>query len=65
MFIVVQPTGFMPYFLAAWADGSPNWLTQRAYAKRFTRHAARRIVDQINAQHPVNLAHIEPVKELP
>jgi len=60
MFIVVQPTGFVPYFRAEWSDGSENWLTQRAYAKRYTRHQARRIADQINAQCPVNPAHIEP-----
>lgn len=64
MFVVVQPTGFMPYFLAApWSDGSDNWLTQRAYAKQFTRREAQRIVDRINAQRPINPAHIEPVKE--
>lgn len=60
-YIVVHPTGFVPYCLAEWSDGTPNWVVQRAYAKRFTGPEAHRIVDQINHAYPrpINRAYVE------
>ena len=48
----MQRTGFVPYFLSAWGDGSDNWVTRRDHARTFTGPAARRIASQLNAQRP-------------
>lgn len=65
MFIVVQPTGFMPHFLYGFDEFGPRWLTRKDLAKRFTRREAQRIADQLNAKYPqqVNPVTIQPVKE--
>lgn len=54
-YLVVQRTGFVPYFLCAWRDGShgtDSWDCLRNRAIVFDGPAARRIVNQLNAQRP-------------
>lgn len=54
-YVVVQRTGFMPYFLSAWSDTTSenSWDCLRARALAFDGHAARRIANQLNAQRPM------------
>ncbi len=65
MFIVVQPTGFLPHFLYSWDGANAHWLTRLDLAKKFSRHEAQRIANTLNAQRPtaVNPVTIQPVKE--
>ena len=53
-YVVVQRTGFMPYFLSAWsaASNKDSWDCLRARALVFTGPAARRIANQLNARSP-------------
>jgi len=54
-YVVVQRTGFMPYFLSAWSDATStdSWDCQRARALVFDGPAARRIANQLNALKPM------------
>lgn len=51
-YVVVQRTGFVPYFLAAWYDGTEQWDCLRARALTFDGPTARRIASKINAKNP-------------
>lgn len=51
-YVVVQHTGFVPYFLSAWSDGADNWIVRRAYALTFDGPTAHRIADRLNARRP-------------
>lgn len=51
-YVVVQRTGFMPYFLSAWTNGIDSWDCLRARALVFDAPAARRIANQLNARRP-------------
>lgn len=53
-YVVVQRTGFMPYFLSAWsaAESKDSWDCLRARALAFDGPAARRIANQLNARNP-------------
>lgn len=53
-YVVVQRTGFVPYFLSAWNDvsGTDSWDCLRARAVAFDGPAARRIANQLNAKSP-------------
>lgn len=53
--VVLQPTGFVPYFLYLWDGARTRWHPQLTTAKRFTRRAAQRIADQLNALSPLAL----------
>lgn len=51
-YVVVQRTGFMPYFLSAWTHGIDSWDCLRARAVAFDGPTARRIANQLNARRP-------------
>ena len=57
-YLVVQRTGFVPYFLCAWhdrphgTDGEERWDYQRDRALAFRGPVARQIANQLNAQRP-------------
>lgn len=51
-YVVVQRTGFVPYFLSAWSDGTDCWDCFRARALAFDGPTARRIAKRLNAQRP-------------
>lgn len=56
-YVVVQRTGFMPYFLSTWYDGSEvsdRWDCQRARALTFDGPTARRIANRLNARFPAS-----------
>ena len=61
-FVVVQRTGFCPYFLYTWDGLHTCWLPRRDLAKQFTRNEAQSIIDLLNAASPVavNPVEIEP-----
>lgn len=52
-YIVVQRTGFMPYFLSAWHDEIDHWDCHLDRAVVFDGPAARRIAQQLNARRPM------------
>ena len=54
-YVVVQRTGFMPYFLSAWSDAESkdSWDCLRARALAFDGTVARRIAHQLNARTPM------------
>ena len=54
-YVVVQRTGFMPYFLSVWsaASGTDSWDCLRARALAFDGPVARRIANQLNARRPM------------
>jgi len=56
-YVVVQRTGFMPYFLSAWSDGTDRWDCVRDRALVFDGPGARRIVERLNAQRPAAPIH--------
>ena len=66
-YVVVQRTGFVPYFLSLWSDG-PNgkdsWDYVRARALVFDGPVARQIASQLNARNPaaVVLVSIEVIR---
>ena len=47
-YVVVQRTGFMPYFLSEWHAGTDRWDCLRARALAFDGSAARRIAKLAN-----------------
>ena len=52
-YVVVQRTGFMPYFLcAAWSDGTDRWDCHVDQARVFNGPVARRIAEQLNHSNP-------------
>jgi hypothetical protein len=51
-YVVVQRTGFVPYFVCAWHDGAESWGCERARALSFDARLARQIANQLNARHP-------------
>ena len=51
-YVVVQRTGFVPYFLSAWSDGADRWDCVRARALVLDGSAARRIANRLNARSP-------------
>jgi hypothetical protein len=52
-YVVVQRTGFVPYFLATpWSDGTERWDCHLDQARTFDGPTARRVRDQLNAKHP-------------
>lgn len=53
-FIIIQRTGFCPYFLSAWdaATQTDSWCALRDLAKRFTRYEAEQVVKTLNARNP-------------
>jgi hypothetical protein len=51
-YVIVQCTGFMPYFLCAWSAGTDQWDCHRDRALVFDGSTARRIAGQLNAHHP-------------
>lgn len=60
-YIVVQHTGFMPYFLYAWKEGLPGgthhtvWNCLRTLALKFDGNTARKVMKLLNAQTPTAL----------
>jgi hypothetical protein len=57
-YVVVQRTGFLPYFLCSWSDGTDRWDCHRDQARVFDGPTARRIADQLNNSGP---ARVVPV----
>lgn len=58
-YIVVQRTGFMPYFLSSWIDdGTDRWDCHVDQASVFDGPTARRIADRLNNSYP---ARVVPV----
>lgn len=57
-YVVVQRTGFMPYFLCAWQGGTDSWDHLRDRALVLDGPAARRIADQLNARRPASLVPV-------
>jgi len=54
-YVVVQQTGFMPYFLCAWSDqqtSNHRWDCLRSRALVFDGPKARRIANKLNAHRP-------------
>jgi hypothetical protein len=51
-YVIVQRTGFVPYFLSTWRDGADSWDCLRARALGFDGPTARRIADRLNARRP-------------
>lgn len=55
-YLVVQRTGFMPYFLCAWQpsgkDLKDSWDCLRSRALVFDGPTARQIASQLNARNP-------------
>ena len=52
-YVVVQRTGFMPYFLSSWSSaGTDRWDCLRARAIVLDGPTARRIASQLNGRHP-------------
>jgi hypothetical protein len=51
-YVVVQRTGFVPYVLSAWTNGTESWDCLRSRALAFDGPAARRIANQLNARRP-------------
>lgn len=61
-YVVVQRTGFVPYFLYAWREGSLDsdvWNCSRALARQFDGPTARRIAAQINGRQPAAVIPVE------
>jgi hypothetical protein len=59
-YVIVQRTGFIPYFLSAWRDGTDCWVHLRSHARVFDGRAARLVAKQLNARysavpHPVTV----------
>jgi len=50
--IVVQRTGFLPYFLCSWRDGTDRWDCHVDQARVLDGPTARRIANQLNARSP-------------
>jgi len=53
-YVLVQRTGFLPYFLCSWSDGTDRWDCHRDQARVFDGPTARRIVKQLNARSPAS-----------
>lgn len=51
-YVVVQRTGFVPYFLSAWIEGTDRWDCQRARALCFNGPTARKIAQQLSDRYP-------------
>lgn len=51
-YVVVQRTGFLPYFLSSWGDGTDRWDCHVDQACVFNGPAARRIAEQLNNSNP-------------
>jgi hypothetical protein len=51
-YVVVQRTGFVPYFLSTWYDGTDRWDCLLARAIVFDGLTARRIANRLNAKSP-------------
>jgi hypothetical protein len=54
-YVVVQSTGFMPYFLCAWNDeqeSSHQWACLRSRALVFDGPKARKVANKLNALQP-------------
>jgi len=52
-YLVVQRTGFMPYFLCTWQpNGKESWDCLRNRALVFDGPTARQIASQLNARNP-------------
>ena len=51
-YVVVQRTGFVPYFLSTWYDGTDRWDCLRSRAIVFDGPTARQIARQLNARNP-------------
>ena len=51
-YVVVQHTGFVPYFLSSWSDGTDRWDCLRARAIVLDGPTARRIASQLNGLRP-------------
>lgn len=49
-YVVVQRTGFMPYFLSAWTNEIDSW--DCLLARVFDGPTARRIANQLNTRKP-------------
>ena len=51
--MVVQRTGFMPYFLCTWSfEGDDEWSPLAMRALRFEGKRARAIAARLNARNP-------------
>ena len=65
-YVVVGPTGFLPYFLYAWEDDGAHvhWLPRRDLARRFTAQEAHRVANRLNAASPgaVHRVYVEKVE---
>lgn len=61
-YIVVQRTGFVPYFLSSWIDETDSWNCHLTQARRFDRMTARRIASQLNANNRVLPVSVERVR---
>ncbi len=51
-YVVVQRTGFLPYFLSSWIDETDRWDCHVDRARVFDGPTARRIASQLNDQRP-------------
>lgn len=61
-YVVVQRTGFMPYFLSEWYEGvdlCDRWDRLRSRALQFDLTAARRVMKQLNAARPTAILPVE------
>jgi hypothetical protein len=57
-YVVVQRTGFVPYFLSTWYDGTDRWDCQRARAIVFDGPTARRISNRLNNTGPARVVRV-------
>ena len=51
-YVVVQRTGFVPYFLSSWIGETDRWDCVRARAIVLDGPTARRIASQLNGRQP-------------
>jgi hypothetical protein len=51
-YVVVQRTGFLPYFLSSWSDGTDRWDCHVDQARVFDGPTARQIASQLNDRRP-------------
>lgn len=61
-FVVVQNTGFVPYYVYSWDGVEVHWVVLSELAKRFSRRRAQAIAYTLNARRPaaVNPVTVQP-----
>ena len=61
-YIVVQRTGFVPYFLSSWIDETDRWDCHLAQARRFDGPTARQIASHLNSKNLALPVSVERVR---